>query len=472
MHGIVAIMTEMAVQPAFTLYEQEPVTIVPFPKIGAAADAEIAAQTVINSAAHPGAIDNAFTMLDGQLNDRYRGKSEVAEFKKAQRFRQAAITAAGFVILQTALPRMNNWYEQHLRTIIPDDVQLEPLIYGDAATRNAGYGGRMSLPERAYRTSHLLTDSSWKAFKAMEDESHPYHALLPHVRQALSRYQSAWNIWHEGAGKDRWPYFTILPKLGNKADTFLASIFATNVRLAVNLLASKAISHLIYHSNGGLLDAVQLAAVLRPSVPELLRHTTIDRHVTWEPDWREREINGENLDNTPLDGVKALLQQPAQKILDPNEYAASRGPHGSRVMQNSDFCPHPMIAEAPLENAASCGGTLNISFAEAAGQKQSRRFFGNMGFEPESGNKFCLAAVALAWGYRTIRREILPVYEHNMFKSLPATPVYRLPRPSLDYHRLEQQYTGSSSGGDGFPLDTAAQTTVDAPSYVGSASIR
>lgn len=369
------------------------------PKEGSARLVELAVQAMVAGIASP---SDRLPALQHELYSSIRGYSVSGVYSRAQSFRQAVFGTLLFEGLRVALPRMAEHHEEHQTLIPPPDVHFNP----------AGYVRKKVLDElhptqiTALQSAYWLVDGIGRTVRAMRRGNHSLSDLYPYIDSSNIDYFTAFDAWKAGPGRNRWP--AAQESRWKSGSRTIKSIVCLNVRQAVYLLSAKAVHHLI-HTNPRA-DAAELDEAVAKAVPRMNWVASTNRHLGWSPDWRD-----DHWGILPLDGVEALLQVPTSNITEPNAYAASV--LGMSIMEDAEFCPHPLVRNGPVARSAACAGDPRASYSEAAARQAAGNFFAQMGFVPENGKYFNPAAVSLAMGRRLVRTIILPVYQANKERS-------------------------------------------------------
>lgn len=377
--------------------EQEfPIIAGTAPKEGVARVVEETVHAQVSYAADPA---QELPALQRRLLTHVRGQGVAGRYERAKRFRQAVFATVLFEGGRVALPRMAEQYAQQ-GTLVPSaDTPFDVGVYLNSDTLQA-----MPVAQTtALRGAYWLVDGMQRALGAMEQGNHPLHGVYPYVEASNDEYYSALAKWKEGPGKNRFPA-TRFTRPGNGQHTF-AALICLSVSQGIELISTKAVHHLINYNSQA--DAAELDEVATRWVPQLSWFASTSRHLGWTPDWQQQAHIGV----MPFDGVGALLQTPASKIVAPNAYAASV--EGLPVMRNPTFCPHPVVQDGPVAKSASCAGEPRASYSESAMRRAAGDFFKQMGFAPANGEYFNFTAVTMAMSRRLVQGVILPAYEAN-----------------------------------------------------------
>jgi hypothetical protein len=382
----------------------ELIPIEPGPKAGSARAVEEAVQDITAGAS----IDGRLTSLRDSFA--YSGKDVEARYAAAKRMRQAVYGVACLAIARVAFPRMLEQLEDTGSLAIPYELAYDPQEYIQLDDTDHGETYR-----QAVRSAYWLTDSGEAVLDEIQyHKTHPLHPLHAWTEKAGEEYCAAWEPWHRGSGRNRWPS-ALDPEVHGRPRAVLRSL-ALNVGSGINLCAAKAVHHLI-HQNAEA-GVAELDRVSKEAVPRTLWAATTDRHLSWTPGWRQVRERGEPISLLPGDGMLALLQRPTTAITQPNRFEASV--EGIAMMRDAGFCPHRIVRDGPIAKAAACAGDIWGKHLDEAGAGLATTFFERNGFRLADGS-FNMAAVAMVMGTNTLRTIVLPAYMANRAAEAAAT---------------------------------------------------
>lgn len=369
------------------------------PKRGIAAHIEASVQSALESSSSTKALREADEILDDYFPDTITGN-----YKKQQRRMQIGIAATSLAAFQTAASPLTKIHQEHGSFVAPAYVSHTFFESLGISPKN--------WPELPPAYSDAIRAGFWaaacikKVLDDMKESEHQYYPLYHYLTKAIQAYRQVFGPWKNGPGKNRWPHG---PYAENPDDLILSSIVA-NVNVANFFLAASAVHYLIHNNHHA--DSQELLSAIDQSLPQIGWESSADRHLHWVPD---HLFNGHDND-WPTDAVQALLQFPVEKIISPNEYAASR--NGVWCMRQSSFHSHPLLSGGPIEAAASCPGNIFITLPEPADRQAVQDFFSETGLDPQNGTCFSMGSVALALGRDALRNIVLPAYEANRRKSI------------------------------------------------------
>lgn len=363
--------------------------IKPYHKEGLALHAEETVQALLDAPYDtPEIIKRSNHIIDSHFNSSVTG-----EYKKAGWRAKIGMAAVGHLVVRAAMMDILNNY-QYFGSLSPPSLTLDTL-----------HGAPSNLIEKVDDTSFWLRHHTKHTLNAIHLPNNAYRSLYGYFKDANLSHHICQRDWRAGAGKDRWP--------SGEYPTFddherLADCFLVNGKLAVSLLCTKAIHHLVHkNSNAGNTELYQAS---RASIEQISWQTSGSRHYGWAPDWREREARNEHLPGTmPRDGMTALLTIPPSQLTLPNNFMASR--NGSTLMQDPDFCIHPALRDGPSAHSALCAGDTFVRQTHRDDRDLARAFFGVLDMHPDNGDCYSLGGIALAMGGVTLKNIVLPALE-------------------------------------------------------------
>ncbi len=300
----------------------------PYEKKSAALHVEQTVQSILDK---QDVTDEILKKSDIWLDEHF-SDTVIGRYKKESRKVQIALGVMGHLAARQAIPRLVDSFESTGSFLISKHISDDFLkkYFPDAKPL-------WPAARESYRTSYWLIGASNAIQTELKATNHP---LLHYFDTANKNQYHTWQAWRNGPGRNRWPVTQSSPtKL--LADRFSASIII-NTRLCVGIMASKAIHHML-STNNLHTSSKDLSTITAEAIDTMHRHTSADRHLSWEPDWEtQHNALGYDRKSTPTDGAEALLQCPVRKILKPNNYAASI--EGALMMQDPDFVQHDFYA--------------------------------------------------------------------------------------------------------------------------------
>lgn len=368
----------------------------PYEKKGASRHVEQTVQSVLDKQdVASQTLKNSNAWLDSHFPDTISGR-----YRKATRKVQIALGTMGHLAAQNAMPKLIKKYESSGSLSATDEIPTD---------RFNTFNDFSQLPpsvQEAYHTSYWLIEACNEMQTFLEATNHP---LLDYYDTNNTHRHHTWQQWREGPGHNRWPTHRNMESL---VDTFTDSILK-NTQLCVSLMSSKAI-HCMLTTNRLDISSDELGIVAGESIDKMHRHSSPERHLSWEPDWKKRHKDmGYNKKNTPFDGAEALLQCPVSNVIKPNRYAASA--EGSLMMQDSDFVQHELLRHNPVAASGACSG--NVFYRPSGTHREAaRHFFEITGFHPDNGDCFSVAGLALVMSHVALRTILLPAFDINRQK--------------------------------------------------------
>lgn len=366
--------------------------IQPFPTKGLANLTEQAVQKLVELPRN----DHA-SILAGynELVNRHFNNSVTGEYAKAGWKNKVTLAAMGHIAARNAMLNILDSYHYLGATgslEIPSHCEATSMHnIAEAQSKHAPYW-------LTYHSRKLLENSSSQFSK--------YSVLRRQGEENADNFWTTLTVWQEGPGKNRWP--------SNKVERSdltlhqqLMNMFNFNTDLALSLLCTRAIHYLTYTNSKASSD--ELYHVATQSIEEFSWATTTNRHLSWTPDWKERERLGlYQQKGAPRDGVAALLQECPSDVTRPNKYAASVS--GVDSMQNPIFCLQAETNDGPRETGSLCAGNVFYKPKDDYERECVRTFFSVLNMHPDNGNSYSLASIAFALAGHTLRSTILPAF--------------------------------------------------------------
>jgi len=366
----------------------------PYHKEGLALHAEQTVQALLD---RPQDTKDIIKRSDEVVNGHFNS-SITGEYKKAAWRLNIGIAAVGHLVVQDSLLDILDGRHKYGVFYRPD-VGLE--------AGNSVYTSAHAIQD-AHKNAFWLQIHTDSTFARLREPRDPYHSLYKYYENTDEHHHVWQSDWCVGPGKNRWPTFN--PKREFSGEARLKRSLKTNCNVAIDLLCTKAIHHLIHKNRSA--DSNELYRSAMHSIEQISWQTTGNRHYGWTPDWKEQMAKtGRFPGLTPDDGVQTFLSTPPSQLTLPNGRASSVD--GAALMREPNFCLHDALKDGPVAKAGLCAGNIFIRPSGSDTLDITRSFFGALGMDRRNGDCYSAASVALAMASVTLKDIVLPAYELN-----------------------------------------------------------